>query len=205
MFASLFSLMIESPTRLYQRKPVNNMKYVSAHVSPIYANSVSELVKPLNVSKPVCSNNVTERNVCKVSSVSQLVKPSIVGSSCNGGSVSQLVKSFNVSKLACSSNAINPVICSSTCVSDCHSVKPIRKLIDVNQKCPREQFINKKSSCQHAFIKPFSAVNIIDDVHIFLRIGSFIFMYFVITFAITMLAIFSKVMSGVSIFLQRTF
>ena len=73
-------------------------------------SSVSQLVKPSTVSKPVLSNNI--RNVLKVNSISQLVK------------------TFNVTKTVCSSNANNSVICSSTCkpvsnfVSDCQSVKP---------------------------------------------------------------------------------
>ena len=37
---------------------------VSVHVSLAYAGSVSELAKPLNVSKHVCSNNATKRNAC---------------------------------------------------------------------------------------------------------------------------------------------
>ena len=141
------------------------------------ASSVSQLIKPLHVSKLVYSNNATERNVCKVSSVSQLVKPSIVSKPvcsnnmtkcnvCNGSSVSQLVKTFNASKAACSSNACNTVICNSNCkpvsnfVGDCQSVKPVCKLIDVNQKRPCEQFVNKMSSLQHGFTKLFSVVNI---------------------------------------------
>ena len=60
---------------VYQRKPASNAKLVSVHISPVYASSVSELVKPLNVSKPVCSNNAIKRNICNASSVSQLIKP----------------------------------------------------------------------------------------------------------------------------------
>ena len=70
MSVSLFCLML-----VYQRKPASNAKLVSVHISPVYASSVSELVKPLNVSKPVCSNNATKRNICNASSVSQLIKP----------------------------------------------------------------------------------------------------------------------------------
>ena len=72
-----------SESRLYQRKPASNVKLVSVHVSPVYASSVSELVKPLNNSKPVCSSNATQRNAC------------------NGNSVSQLIKPLNVSKPVC--------------------------------------------------------------------------------------------------------
>ena len=57
-----------SVTRLYQC----NMKHVSVHVSPAYPSSVSELVKLLSVSKPVCSSNATKRNVCNASSVNSL-------------------------------------------------------------------------------------------------------------------------------------
>ena len=64
-----------SETRLYQRKAASNVKLVSVHVSPVYTSSVSELVKLLNNSKPVCSSSATQRNVFNASSVSQLIKP----------------------------------------------------------------------------------------------------------------------------------
>ena len=60
-----------STTRFYQRKPLSNVKHVSVHVSPVCVTSVSELVKPLNVSKPVCYSNATKRNVWNASSVSK--------------------------------------------------------------------------------------------------------------------------------------
>ena len=50
------------------------MKLVGVHVSPVYVSSVSELVKPLNVSKPVSSSYATKRNFCSASSVSQPIK-----------------------------------------------------------------------------------------------------------------------------------
>ena len=99
------------------------------------------------------SNNTTRLNVYKVSSVSQLVKPSTVSKPvlsnnvCNVRNVScysQLVKTFHVTKSVCSSNASNSVICNSTCkpvsnfVSDCQSVKPARKLNGVKRKRPHE-------------------------------------------------------------------
>ena len=99
--------------------------------------SSSQLVKPSTVSKPVLSNNMTKHNVRNVSSISQLVK------------------TFNVTKSACSSNASNSVICNFTCkplsnfMSDCQSVKPVRKLIDVNRKRPHERLVNNKNSRQH--------------------------------------------------------
>ena len=132
--------------------------------------------KPLNVSKSVCSNNTTRHNVCKVSSISQLAKPSTVSKPilfnnvrnvCNVNCINQLVKAFNVTKSVCSSNANNSVICNSTCkpvsnfVSDCQSVKPVRKLIDVNRKRTQERLVNNKNSCQEGFTKLFSAVNIL--------------------------------------------
>ena len=72
------------------------MKLVSVHVSPIYARSVSELAKPLNFSKPVCSSNATKRNVCNASSVSQLITP------------------LNVSKPVCSSKATKRNVCNAS-------------------------------------------------------------------------------------------
>ena len=66
---------------------------VSAHESLVYAGSVSELAKPLNVSKRVCSNNATKRNAC------------------NASSTSYLIKSLNVSKTAFSSNATERNAC----------------------------------------------------------------------------------------------
>ena len=85
----------------------------------------------------------------------------------NVSSISQLIKTFNVTKSVCSSNASNSVICNSTCkpvsnfASDCQSVKPVRKLIDVNRKRPHERLVNNKNSRQQDFTKPFSAVNIL--------------------------------------------
>ena len=112
--------------------------------------------------------------VCKVSSVSQLAKPSPVSklvlpnNVCNVrnvNTISRLVKTFNVTKSVCSSNASNSVVCNPTCkpvsnfVCDCQSVKPARKLTDVNRKRPHERLVNNKKSCQHDFTEPFSAVN----------------------------------------------
>ena len=248
---------------LHQRKPASKVKLVSVHVRLVYASSVSELVKPLNVSKPVCSSNATKRNVCNASSVSQRVKLLNVSKRvcsskttkrnvCNASNVSQftkplnvskplcsskvtnrnvcntssvsklikqlnvsktvcsnatgrnvckvssvrqivkpstfskpvlsnnvrnvrnvnsinqlIVKTFNVTKTVCSSNASSSVICNSTCkpvsnfVSDCQSVKPARKLIDVNRKRPHDRLVKIKNSCQHDFTKRFSAINIL--------------------------------------------
>ena len=45
-------------------------------------------------------------------------------------------------------------------VNDCHSVKPVRKLIDVNRKRPNERLANNKDNRQHDFTKPIRAMNI---------------------------------------------
>ena len=111
-----------SESRLYQRKPASNVKLVSVHVSPVYTSSVSELIKPLNNSKPVCSSNATQRNVCNASSVSQLIKPLNVSKPvcsskatkrnvCNASSASKLIKPLNVSKTLCSNNATRVNVC----------------------------------------------------------------------------------------------
>ena len=50
-----------SESRLHQCKPSSNVKLATVHVSPVYANSVSELIKPLmlaNLSVPVMQPNV---------------------------------------------------------------------------------------------------------------------------------------------------
>ena len=97
-----------SATRSYQRKPGNNMKHVSVHVSVIYVRSVSKLINPLNVRKPVCSSKTTESNACNASSPGQFLKPLNV---CNTSSVSQLDESLNVSEPVCSNNATEHNIC----------------------------------------------------------------------------------------------
>ena len=96
-------------SNLHHRKPSRNVKLVSVHASPVYASSVSELFKPLNVSKPVCSSNATKRNVCNANSVSQRIKPLNVSKPvcsskttkrnvCNASNVSQFTKPLNLSK-----------------------------------------------------------------------------------------------------------
>ena len=126
--------------------------------------------------KLLVPNNTTGGNVCKVSSVSQLIKPSTVSKSvlsnnvcsvCNVISISQLVKTINVTKSVFSINASNSVICNSTCkpvpnlVSDCQSVKPAYKFINMNWKRFHEGLVHNKNSRQHDFTKPFSALNIL--------------------------------------------
>ena len=56
-----------SESRLYQRKPASNVKLVSVHVNPVYASSVSKLIKPLNNSK--VSVLVMQPNVMSVTPV----------------------------------------------------------------------------------------------------------------------------------------
>ena len=110
------------------------MKLVSVHVSPVYASSVSELVKPLNVSKPVCYSNATKRNACNGSSVSQRIKPlnvsKPVSSSkttkrnvCNASNVIQFTKPLNVSKPLYSSKVTSSNVCNTSSVSKL--IKPL--------------------------------------------------------------------------------
>ena len=141
-------------SRLYQHKlACNNVKLVNVHASPIYTSSVGQLIKPSTASKLVLSNNV-----CNVHNVS---------------SISQILKTFNATKSVCSRNASNFAICNSTCepvfnfASDCQSVKPTHKLIDVNQKHIHERLVNNKSSHQPDFTKPFSAMNVLIRPYIF--------------------------------------
>ena len=123
-----------SESRLYQCKPASNVKLVSVHVSPVYASSVSELVKPLNNSKPVCFSNATQRNVCNASSVNQPIKPLNVSKPvcsnketkcnvCNTNSVSHFTKPLNVSKPLCSSKATKCNVCNAGSVSKL--IKPL--------------------------------------------------------------------------------
>ena len=123
-----------SESRLYQRKPASNVKLGNVYVSPVYASSVSELVKPLNNSKPVCSSNATQRNVCNACSVSQLIKPLNVSKPvcssketkrnvCNANSVGQFTKTLNVSKPLCSSKATKRNVCNAGSVSKL--IKPL--------------------------------------------------------------------------------
>ena len=140
-------------SRLYKHKPASNVKLV--HVSPVYASSVSELVKPLNISKPVCSSNATKRNVCNASSVSQLTKPLNVSKPlcsskvanlnvCNTSSVSKLIRPLNVSKTVCSkttglnilkvssvSQLVKPSTVSKSVLSN--NVRNVRNVNSINQ------------------------------------------------------------------------
>ena len=127
-----------SGSRLHQRKPANNVKYVSVHVSPVYVSSVSELVGPLNVCKAVCSSNANKCNVCNASITSQLIKTLNLSkrgfsnnatkrSVCKTNSVSQLVEPLNVSKTVCSNNATERIVCKVS------SVCQLVKLSDVSK------------------------------------------------------------------------
>ena len=113
---------------LYQHKPASNVKLVSVHVSLVYASSVSKLIKPLNVSNPVCSSNATKSNICNASSMSQCIKPLNVSKPvcsskttkcnvCNASNVSQFTKPLNVSKPLCSSKVTNRNVCNTNSVS----------------------------------------------------------------------------------------
>ena len=124
----ILSNVSESTSRLFQHKPVSNVKHVSVQVSPVYASSFSEVVKPLNVSKPVCSSNATKRNDCNTISVSRLFKPlnlskPVFSSNttkyniCNTSSVCQFLKPLNVGKPVYSNNATESSVCKVSSVS----------------------------------------------------------------------------------------
>ena len=123
-----------SESRLYQHKPASNVELVSVHVSPVYTSGVSELVKPLNNNKPVCSSNATQRDVCNTSSVSQHIKPLNVSKPvcsskatkrkvCNASSVSQFTKPLNVSKPLCPTKATKHNVSNASGVSKL--IKPL--------------------------------------------------------------------------------
>ena len=189
-------------------KPLCSSKATKRNVCN--ASSASKHIKPLY--------NTNERNICKVSSVSQFVKPSTDSKpvlstnvrNVRNVSISQLVKTFNVTKSVRSSNAINSIICNFTCkpvysfVSDYQSGKPVYKLIDVHWKGPHERLVNNKDNRQHDFTKPISVVNIL-MISIYFYELVLLFLYFIITFATTILTIFSKAISGVITFLLISF
>lgn len=122
---------------------------------------------------------MTECRVSKVISVSQRVKPSIVSKlfvpimwlNLMSLTATVLAKSSNHFMLVnLSSVPVMQVIlllsiplCKavSNFVCGCQSVTFFRKPIYVNRKRPREWLVNKKSSRQHDFMKPFSKVNIL--------------------------------------------
>ena len=123
-----------SESSLHQRKSATNVKLVSVHVSPAYSSSISELVKPLNNNKPVCSSSATQCNVCNASSVSQLIKPLNVSKPvcsskatkpnvCNASSVSKFTKPLNVSIPLCPSKATKRNVCNASSVSEL--IKPL--------------------------------------------------------------------------------
>ena len=151
-----------SESRLYQCKPASNVKLVSVHVSPVYASSVSELIKPLNNSKPVCSSNATQRNVCNASSVSQLIKPLNVSKPvcsnkatkrnvCNANSVSQFIKPLNVGKPLCSSKATKCNVCNTS------SVSKLIKSLNVSKPVLSNNVCNARNvSCYSQLVKTFN-------------------------------------------------
>ena len=135
-----------SESRLHQCKPASNVKLVSVHVSPVYASSVSELLKPLNVSKPVCSSNATKRNFCNASSVTERIKPLNVSKPvcsskttkrnvCNASNVSQFTKPLNVSKPLCSSKVTNRNVCNTSSVSKLIKPLNVSKSVISNNVC----------------------------------------------------------------------
>ena len=116
-------------------------------------------------------------------------------------SVTSTVKD-NLSKHLMLHSTCKPV---SNFVTACQSVKPARKLIDVNWKRPHEQLVNNKNSRQHDFTKPFSAVNILMMSICFYELVRIFFSYFIKIFPIRILTVFSKAMSSVINFLLISF
>ena len=152
-----------SESSLYQRKLASNAKLVSVHVSPFYASSVSELIKPLNNSKCVCSSNATQRNDCNASSVSQLIKPLNVSKPvfsskatkrnvCNASSISKLIKPLNASKTVCSNNATRLNVCKVS------SVNQLIKPSTVSKPFPSSNIRNVRNvRCFSQLVKTFNA------------------------------------------------
>ena len=127
---------IVSESRLHQRKPASNVKLVSVHVSPVYASSVGELAKPLNISKPVCSSNATKRNVCKASSVSPLIKPLNVSKTVcsNNTTRCNVFKVSSVNKLVKPSTVNKPVLSNNVCnVRNVSSISQLVKTFNVTK------------------------------------------------------------------------
>ena len=116
---------------MHQCRPIKDV--YSCNVSRQNASNISsfsKFVKPLTVSKSVCSTIVSKVNICNVSIVTQQVKPLNVSKSIdsfnvrnrnvhNVNSFSQYIKLLNVSKSNCFFNVSKPVICKSSNRSIC--------------------------------------------------------------------------------------
>ena len=151
-----------SESRLYQRKPASNVKLASVHVSPVYASSVSQFIKPLNNSKPVFSSKATKRNVCNANSVSQFTKPLNVSKPlcsskatkrnvCNASSISKLIKPLNVSKTVCSNNTTRLNVCKVS------SVNQLVKTSTVSKPVLSNNVHNVRNiSCYNQLVKTFN-------------------------------------------------
>ena len=93
-----------------------------SNVSKQITISVSKLVKPLTVSKPICSRNVSKGNVCNTKFVSEHIQPCNVSQPVNSynvrnqnvhnvRSIRHHIKRLNVGKSAYSSNVRKSVSC----------------------------------------------------------------------------------------------
>ena len=152
-----------SESRLYQRKLASNVKLASVHVGPVYASSVSELIKPLNNSKPVFSSKGTKRNVCNANSVSQFTKPLNVSKPlcsskatkrnvCNASNISKLIKPLNFSKTVCSNNTTRLNVCKVS------SVNQLVKPSTVSKPVLSNNVHNVRNiSCYSQLVKTFNA------------------------------------------------
>ena len=136
-------------------------------------SSVSKLVKPLIVSKPVCSTIVSKSNICNASIVSQHVDPLYVSKSmrsCNVRSrnvhivnrVSHHTKPLSVGKYDCSRNVNKLVICKSLHVKSLNVSKSMssckghnRNVLIVNSTSHHTKPLDVgKSDCSRNVSKP---------------------------------------------------
>ena len=144
--------------RLYQCKLVKAV--CSSNISKQNAFSVSTLVEPLTVSKPVCSTIVSKSNICNASIVSQHVKPLNVTKSmgsCNVrnrnvhivNSISHHTKPLGVGKSECSCKVSKPAICKSL------HVKPLNVSRSMSSCNVRNRNVHMINSISH-YTKPLS-------------------------------------------------
>ena len=156
-----------SGSRLYQHKAASNVKHVSIHASLLYTSSVNELVKPLNISKPVCCSNATKCYVCNTGSVGQFIKPFDVSKPvcadnaternvCNTSNVSQLVKLLNVSKTVCSSNVAKCNICKVGSVSQLAKSSIVSNPVCSNSVAKRSVSIRFQKRIVFQLVKTFN-------------------------------------------------
>ena len=147
-------------------------------------SSVSKLVEPLTVSKPVCSTILSKNNISNVSNISQHVKHVHNRNVHIINSVSHHTKPFSVGKSDCSRNVSKPLIHKSV-------------VANLNKRAHKQSF--NVSSQKHGVAKSLNARSIL-MTSIYFYGWLFCFSYFDTTFTTVTLIIFSKVMSRVTAF-----